>query len=267
MQYRAVSRRRRPAWLALGLLGPFAAGDALADEVVGVSGEGPSEAPSLGAAAGLASTDDPHHFELTGHTAYTMAPVRGGTNPFGLGFGARLGFVVSHVYVGGLVVGYLGGTDVDTSETALLLGGEVGYDLGTRLGDGWLTLRPQLGVGMVTITRTDPSLLATSSSSTSSVKVTKPDVVTQATPAPVSSGSSGSAGTITSSGGSSSSAPSDSVSVSNVYVQPGVTLMYSFGSAFAGVNGNLMMIPGLNYGGYQTSWFVFGMEGRFGLRW
>jgi hypothetical protein len=257
-------RRRRPRrgplralLVAVVAVAPLHANDVRAEDVVGPSDETRIDETTPETTAAQRVTEDTHHYELEAHSVYTTAPIRGGTNPFGLGFGGRLGFLFSHVYLGAHAVNYLGGTDVDTSETALLLGGEAGYDVATRLGDGWLTLRPQVGVGAVIITRIDPSLLTprASTTATRSVTIGKPDVVTQAT---------------TSSGGSSggsSSVPSDAIHVSDVYVQPGVTLTYASGAVFAGANGNILIVPGLDYGGYQTTWFAFGLEGRVGLRW
>jgi len=251
-------RGPRVVLVAIVMVAPFATKNVCAEDVVGVSSDETridETAPEKTAAERM--TDDTHRYELAAHTVYTTAPIRGGTNPFGLGFGGRLGFLFSHVYLGAHAVNYLGGTDVDTSESALMLGGEAGYDLAAHLGDGWLTLRPQVGVGAVIITRIDPSLLAprASTTATRSVTIGKPDVVTQAT---------------TSSGGSSggsSSVVSDAIHVSNVYVQPGVTLTYASGAVFAGANGNILIVPGLDYGGYPTTWLAFGLEGRVGLRW
>jgi hypothetical protein len=266
----------RAAAVAVGILGVVGVRDARADDVIGSTSDAPSaDATALGTGAGASASGvappGKHTYELGAHADYTMAPIRGGTNPFGVGFGARIGFRLSNVYAGANVVSYLGGTDVDTSETALLLGGEAGYDVGTPLGSGWLTIRPQVGVGGVQITRTDPSLLSSSSSalSTRTAKLGKPDVITQATrssPAPISSGSSGttSAG---GGGGGSSSGPSDKITVSNVYVQPGVSAVYSADLFFVGMNANYLIVPGLNYGGYSTSWFAFGVQGQAGLRW
>jgi len=189
--------------------------------------------------------------------------VRGATNPFGIGFGARLGFLVSHVYFGGSVTSYLGGTDVDTSESAQLFGGELGYDFGIPVGRGFISLRPQVGLGIVRISRTDPSLLATSSGTAA---LTAPDVITQATRT---AGSSGSSGSTTSSSSSlrSSSSPSDTITVSNVYLQPGVTALYSIDIVYLGANANILIVPGLTYAGDSTTWLSFGFEGQAGLRW
>jgi hypothetical protein len=255
---RRGARRGRRVLCALVALAPLLADDARAQDVAAPPDETRIDETFERPAAARALADT-HVYELEAHTAYTMAPIRGGTNPFGLGFGGRLGFVFSHVYLGVHAVDYLGGTDVDTSETALLFGGEAGYDLATRFGDGWLTLRPQVGVGAVVITRIDPSLLtaARSTTATRAVTIGKPDVVTQAT------GSSGSSGP----SGSSGSTVSDAIHASDVYVQPGATVTYATGAVFAGANANVLIVPGLNYGGYQTTWFAFGLEGRVGLRW
>lgn len=245
----------------MGALAVCAAGDARADGVIGSSDSPSPDALALDVAP-AAALEDPHHYELSALAAYTTAPIRGATNPFGTGFGARFGLVFSHVYFGGIVADYLGGTDVDTSETALLFGGELGYDVATPLAGGWLTLRPQAGLGLVTITRTDPSLLtAGSATATRSASLRKPDVITQAT--------SSSAGSSSSSTGSSSSSsgPSDKITLSNVYLQPGVTLLYGSGVTFAGLNANLLVVPGIHYSDSTSTWVSYGFEGRFGFRW
>ena len=261
------------------VVGALLARDAHADDVIGTTSDAPSaDATALGsgtaAATGAVPSPGRHTYELGGHADYTMAPIRGGTNPFGVGFGARIGFLLSHVYVGGNVVSYLGGTDVDTSETALLLGAELGYDVGMPIGNGWISLRPQVGVGGVQITRTDPSLLTTSSAlTTRTAKLGTPDVVTHATPSRPSSPPSGGGGSSTStasgtgSSGASSAGPSDKITVSNLYLQPGVSAVYSADLFFVGANANVLIVPGLEYGGYQMSWFALGVQGQAGLRW
>lgn len=222
--------------------------------------------PPLVAAADAAK--DANHYEIGAQTVYTMPPIRGGTNPFGVGFGARVGFVTSHVYVGASFVDYLGGTDVDTSETALLLGAESGYDFGVRVGGGRFSLRPQVGVGMLRITRTDPSLLTvTSVSAPRSAQLGKPDVISQATSSSPSPSSSSSGGSSSTTSGSSAPSPSDQIMVYDVYVQPGITALYSSNAYFIGCNGNLLIVPFLNYGGYQASWLALGVQGQMGFRW
>jgi hypothetical protein len=213
----------------------------------------------------------PRVYEVGGQAAYTAPPIRGGTNPFSAGFGARFGLVFSGVYVGGNVVRYLGGTDVDTSEHSTLLGGEIGYGLRIRTAnDGWFTLRPQLGVGAVTITRVDPSLAAGGGSSTAvrsvSGNLANPDVITQATPRPVRSPSSASPSSALTSLSSSASTP-DTISITNVYLQPGVTAILSSGTIFVGANANMLIVPGISYSGDQTTWIAYGLQGELGLCW
>lgn len=83
--------------------------------------------------------------------------LKGGPNPWGLGFGARGGYNIGQVYLGARFVFYLGGSkDVSTGFGATSsvdvniweLGIEGGYDL--KAGDA-LTIRPELGLGIASL--------------------------------------------------------------------------------------------------------------------
>jgi hypothetical protein len=248
----------------------FWGGDARADDFVGTSPElGGSQLPAHVAEAAVLP------YELGGVVAYTSAPIRGGTSPFGAGFGGRLGASVSDFYFGIAVVGYLGGTDVDASESAVTYGGEMGYGLRlATFGPTTLTLRPSLGVGGVTISRTDPTARAvagasagastTSTASVSRTSATHVDVVSGATPSQ-SSGSTGSSGGTGTTG--SSAAASDTTHLSNLYVQPGATLMLASGIHFFAINANVLIVPGISYSGETTTWISSGVQAQLGVRW
>jgi hypothetical protein len=175
--------------------------------------------------------------ELGAAALYLTPPIHGGTNPFGAGFGARLGMSISGLYLGVRVADFLGGKDVDISYQSLLLGAEVGYGPAFRVFEGGLlTLRPQVGVGLASVSYTDPSLA-------------KPDVVTSA------------------SGRSSSSTPSDTITVSNVYVEPALVVMLSSSVYFVALQGSALVVPGITYGSADaTTWLSFGASGQLGFR-
>jgi hypothetical protein len=172
--------------------------------------------------------------EVGGQVAYVSAPIRGGTNPFGAGFGARLGIVVAGgLYLGARVTDFLGGSDVDVSYRALLYGVEGGYGVRVPvLGSGVFTLRPQVGIGNAAIYYTDPSLRA--------------DVVTSA---------SGSA-----------ASESDTLTVNALYVEPALAAMLASDSHFALVKSSALVVPSIAYGGADaTTWITYGVEGQVGF--
>ena len=175
--------------------------------------------------------------ELGAQAGYSTGPIRGGTTPFGAGFGARVGVVIQGFYAGVNVLDYLGGHDVTLSDRALLYCIDLGY--GFRLPaftGGTFTLRPQLGVGDAAISHTDPSLA-------------KVDVVTTAS-------------------GTASSATSDTITVNNIYLRPGITGLLSFSTNYLAVNAGMLVIPGISYGGSSqpTTWLSYGLQGELGFR-
>jgi hypothetical protein len=225
--------------------------------------------PSFSAPRGNENT-----WELAGVVSYLTPPIRGGTSPFGVGFGGRLGSTVGGLYLGAAVVDYLGQTDVDATTHAVLYGGELGYGIPlTDLGGAELTLRPQVGVGGLTIFFTEPNAAAAAARSSSTVQV-KPnvDVVTTATARGAvssSSGSGSSGGPTTSSSSSSSSSASatTTTTVSTVYLRPGVALVLSSRSTFAGLTADVLVIPGLTYAGSNPmTWISYGLGGQLGVR-
>jgi hypothetical protein len=180
------------------------------------------------------------HFELAALGRYLTAPIRGGTTPFGAGFGGRAGVAFSGVYLGASVVSHLGGSDAGgVSDRALVYGLEGGY--GFRLassGRAALTLRPLVGIGVVSVTHTDPSLVQV-------------DVVTSA------------------SGNTSSSRSSDTTGVNQFYVEPRLAAVFTSGIYLASVAGGVLMVPGIDYYGGasgSTTLFSYGLSLELGLR-
>lgn len=180
------------------------------------------------------------HLELAGSTSFLSAPIRGGTTPFGAGLGAHVGVSIPNFYIGARLHYFLGGTDIDVTNHALVYGAELGY--GIRLGavsNVKFTLRPTLGVGGLRVFHTDPSTTAN----------LKPDVVTSA------------------SGQSSSSRRSDTTTVDNVYIEPSVQLLIQSGRLFVSLGPSMMVIPGIAYGGDSSmTWITYGATGSFGAR-
>ena len=172
-------------------------------------------------------------FELGGGAAYGTAPIRGGVNPFGAGFGARVGYVFSGVYFGATATYYLGGDDVGASDRAFLFGTVVGY--GLRLGK-YFIVRPLLGVGGLVVSHTEP--------------LSTVDVVTTAS-------------------GSTSQRNSITTAVNDIYVEPGVKLLLASGAHFAAVGANAMVVPNITYGpapAQSTTWVSYSFEGDLGFR-
>ena len=102
----------------------------------------------------VTASSPPHYvFEVAGRSGYATTPIRGGVNPFGLGFGARLGFDIWHLYLGATVMDYLGDSDVGATDQALLFGLELGWN--AHIGR-YLTLRPQMGFGETILSHTEP---------------------------------------------------------------------------------------------------------------
>jgi hypothetical protein len=153
-----------------------------------------------------------------------------------MGLGVRGGAAFPHLYIGLAGRGYLGGSDVDITDNALLGGIELGYGVSTPLWGGLFTLRPLVGVGGMILRHTDPSLSKAS-----------PDVVSSA---------SGRAGP----------GRSDTTTLENLYVEPTVLLLYARGPVFGAAEGNLLVIPGVSYSGGTTTWLAYGIQGEVGYR-
>lgn len=116
----------------------------------------PSEAPSTDSAAPSSGGEKPISVGLL--LGYGIGlDLKGGPNPWGLGFGARGGYNIGQVYLGARFVFYLGSSkDVPTgfggTASASLnvweLGIEGGYDI--PVGDA-LAIRPEIGLGLASI--------------------------------------------------------------------------------------------------------------------
>ena len=185
------------------------------------------------------STPSPIRLELVAVADYLSAPISGGTNPFGLGFGGRFGLTVHGFYTGFTIVDYLGGSDVALSDQSLLVGGEVGYGLVlhdfTRA-HASLVLRPILGVGYVSVSHTNPSI----------VQNAKPDVVTTASGRTVSGGK-----------------PSPTVTVNNIYLRPKLASILTHRWQFVALEGDGLFVPGISYGGADPSlWISMGQSSK-----
>lgn len=175
---------------------------------------------------------DETRWEIAGVAGYLAPPTRGAANPFGAGFGGRLGVAFEHLYLGVSVVDYLGGQDVDLTTHALTYGGEVGYQFQHALGSATtLTFRPSLGLGAMTVFYTTPASTV--------------DVVSNA-----------------------SSSTTTTTTTFAFYMQPAATLMLSSGWAFAGVKPSATIVPSVADGlGGTEMWLVWGLEGELGIRW
>jgi hypothetical protein len=204
-------------------------------------------------------------WELAGRASYLTPPIRGGTNPFGAGFGGRLGLSLANVYLGVTVIDYLGSTDVDLATHGLLYGGEVGY--GFRIAAGaskLLTIRPEVGVGGLTLFYTTPSTASATTTSGAVATRANVDVITTATATKVTTPPSRSPSP--SSGSSASASQPNTVTMSNLYVQPALTVMLSAASGFVGVKGSMLVVPGISDGVSSSTWLSYGVEGQLGVR-
>jgi hypothetical protein len=146
-------------------------------------------------------------------------------NPLGFGIGGRAGVAFLGFYGGVQLMYYLGGS---TDEGDGVTFKDHTFMYGIEAGYGFtlidiLTIRPQLGIGN-----------ATFSSSVSGSENT------------------GAATTVGFSGGGSKS---------NLYLEPGVTVLISLGGFFVGADANLLGFPGLD-----DSKLAFTLHGQVGLK-
>jgi hypothetical protein len=181
-------------------------------------------------------------FEVVVAADYLAPPIRGGTNPFGVGFGGRAGLVSSHFYAGFAIVDYLGGSDVTLSDSSLLAGGEVGWDFVIHSAPHFrLVLRPVLGLGDAAVSHTDPSVVTNA----------KPDVVTTASGRTVSS----------------RNGPSPTTTINNVYIRPELALVLVHDWQMLALVGSGLVVPGISYGGADAStWLSYGVQLQAGVR-
>jgi hypothetical protein len=112
----------------------------------------------------------PIDLEIGAKLGYATDPSSGNTtiNPMGLGIGARAGIVfLGGVYAGANFMYYTGGSDVGDSLHTILYGLEAGYGLKLAI----LTIRPQVGVGIWSLSVSPSSLTAAPSTSYSHLYV------------------------------------------------------------------------------------------------
>jgi hypothetical protein len=116
---------------------------------------GPSHAQEAAKIEGIApEKQEEHPWSVLGKGGYLSPPIRGGTTPFGAGFGGAFGFTVSHIYIAASMIYFLGGTDVAISDHSLFYGLDFGYHLKLLdVGSGAFVLRPQISSGGVTTAR------------------------------------------------------------------------------------------------------------------
>jgi hypothetical protein len=198
-------------------------------------------------------------FEAAATAGYATVPIRGGVNPFGAGFGGRLGLNLSHLYLGVSVTDYLGGSDNQATDRALLLGGEVGYSgtLGRHL-----ILRPLLGVGDTFLFHREPGGGGAALTPGAAASGGAPDVVTSASGVTTPTGGGGG-------GGGGTGASSDTTTVKNIYVAPKLVALLGYEHFFASASFGALIVPGILYGpspAETTTWISYTFEAQLGFR-
>ena len=175
-------------------------------------------------------------FELGGRAGFATVPIRGGVNPFGPGLGARAGLVLSNVYFGATVMSYFGDSDGGATDQALLFGLEAGY--GIHVGP-YFTLRPQLGLGDMILSHTEPP-----------PATGRVDVVTSAS-------------------GSGGGALSTTTHVANIYLQPALIGQVAWQNYFVALDLSIVAVPGITYGpapAEATTWLSYSLGAQVGFR-
>lgn len=215
------------------------------------------------------SSGDPlrPHWELAATGGYMSPPIRGGTSPFGAGFGGRLAYAPS----AWTFAGFLGATDTGSANRAWKYGGEVGRGFGFALGGSWLVLRPHVGAGGVTVIHTDTTTSSSGSTTTTTGRSrTRPASVTVDMNTDVITAASSSSATGTSSATSSVSSlfagDANSTNVTSYYLEPGVALLLTSGTFFVGADASVLVLPSIAYGGSDPmTWVTYGLSGQVGL--
>lgn len=197
-------------------------------------------APHSLAAEDLPAAPAAKQWELAAQGVYATPPIRGGITPFGAGFGARVGHGTTGVYVGVRGAYFLGGSEIDVADNAILGGAELGY--GFRVGR--LVVRPLVGLGGLRITHVDPTQGGTVAGS---ARVrhgggVQPDVV---------SGASGASG----------------ASVYTFWIGPALTALVAWDGAFVGVDTSMLVLPSVAYaGGAPQTMLTYTLGAQAGLR-
>lgn len=189
------------------------------------------------------SKPSPIDWEIATTLGYVSPPIRGGTNPFGVGIGGRAGLSAFGLYAGITIVDFLGGRDVSLSDRSLLIGGEFGYG-GTvytyERQHFKIVLRGLVGVGNAAVSHDDPAL----------AQNTKPDIVTTASGRTING-----------------SSPSTTVTANNIYVRPTLSLMFIHQWQYVAIEGDVLVVPGISYGGADPStWIAYGTQLHLGAR-
>jgi hypothetical protein len=166
--------------------------------------------------AGDARALGPVDLEVAAKAGLGTDPLGTGPSPLGFGIGGRAGLSFFGFYGGLALMYYFGASQnesfgevpgVSVSEHALMYGVEAGYNW--YFLSKMLTIRPQLGVGNLTISSSAGAL---------------PQGVN---PLPN--------------------------SVSNLYLEPGVTALIALGQWFVGADGNLLLLPSIQEPGATSS--------------
>lgn len=199
--------------------------------------------------------------ELTARGSYATPPIRGGITAFGVGGGVGADFVFWHVVLGVSVLAYGGGSDgFGSSESSVLYGAEGGYEIRAS---PVVSVRPMFGFGAASITHTLPPSDSDSTGGALSGQsrgphVTSPvDVITQSSSVSSGGGGGGASGDI-----------ATSVSVTALYVAPGVVTTFVLSPAtLAAVGGRILYLPNVPYGSDASAkWLSYSLDVDLGVR-
>jgi hypothetical protein len=90
----------------------------------------------------------PIGIEVGAQVGYGASPGGAAVNPLGVGLGGRAGITFFNIYAGGKIMDYIGSGDtVGGQYHAIQYGGEIGYGFSISV----LTIRPQIGVGNISL--------------------------------------------------------------------------------------------------------------------
>lgn len=161
-------KMRKLAWIAIMLLGLTSVA-AAQDEGIEAGGEAmPAEEGEMEATTTEASSDDSAPASEGSDKKISVGLLLGygvsfesGNNPWGLGFGVRGGYNLDQIFLGARFAYFLGEDPVSSWE----LGLEAGYDV--AVGDK-LTVRPQVGLGIMNVTVDIPAFAGFGGASASS---------------------------------------------------------------------------------------------------
>jgi hypothetical protein len=90
----------------------------------------------------------PIGIEVGAQVGYGASPGGAPVNPLGVGLGGRAGITFFNIYAGAKIMDYIGSGDTFGGQYhALQYGGEIGYGFSISV----LTIRPQIGVGNISL--------------------------------------------------------------------------------------------------------------------